>query len=379
MNKLPPLSLYIHIPWCIKKCPYCDFNSYAKNSTYNEDLYIERLIFDLKQDLKYVQSRKIHSIFIGGGTPSLFSAKSYENLFLELKKYLNISDNIEITMEANPGTLEYKDFSGYKQVGINRISIGAQSFNENHLKKLGRIHSSNNIHTAVKKIKDAGINNFNIDIMYGLPEQSVDEAIDDINEAIKLEPTHISWYNLTIEPNTYFHKFRPILPNDEKIQAIQEAGLNALAQNGFQRYEVSAFSKPNCKSNHNLNYWQFGDYLGIGAGAHGKITMEDGSIFRMQKTRNPVDYMNADKQPCCNKKQVLQKDITFEFMLNTLRLEDGIAIEKFESRTGLKKSNLMPKLSQAIDKGLINISNNIIQPTNLGKTFLNDLCEIFLP
>lgn len=385
---LPPLSLYIHIPWCIKKCPYCDFNSYAIttnnniNNNFAEELYIDKLIQDLTIDLLHFQEqRSLTSIFIGGGTPSLFSPKSFDTLLNAINKLIKFNNNIEITMEANPGTMEYKDFKDYKQAGINRISIGAQSFNNTSLQLLGRIHVADEIKNAVTKLFDANMLNFNLDLMYGLPKQTTDATLVDLQQAIALNPTHISWYNLTIEPNTYFAKRPPTLPQDEELFEMMEHGYQLLSKNGFKQYEVSAYARDNYKCTHNLNYWEFGDYLGIGAGAHGKITnVANNTVIRTAKTRNPKDYLEKNNNfMAVALKDLTKEDLIFEFMLNSMRLEDGFSLESFSQRTGLKHKDIHKQLQLALDKNLVSILNSKVKPTALGKRFLNDLIAIFLP
>ncbi len=364
---LPPLSLYIHYPWCVKKCPYCDFNSHEGE---NSSGYIEALLKDLDEDLSYVQGRNIHSIFIGGGTPSLMSAEELSELFTGLKSKLTFDQNIEITLETNPGTFEIEKFKAFKSIGINRLSIGVQSFNNQHLKSLGRIH---NAQEAGKACTEAAkiFDNFNIDLMYGLQGQSIDECLADLNQAISLSPQHISFYQLTIEPNTYFAKFPPALPMGDDIWAMGEQGVALLEQHGFARYEVSAFGKP---SKHNLNYWQFGDYIGIGAGAHGKITnIDTGKLLRTRKPKSPKDYLNSPigvVEPIEN--------LSFEFMLNALRLKQGFDLDLFERRTGQSVKALESRLHQVQDLGLLVKDGKHMMPSEKGYNFLNELIERFL-
>ena len=368
MLKLPPLALYIHYPWCVKKCPYCDFNSHEKG---DKSGYIQALLQDLDNDLKYLQNRQIYSIFIGGGTPSLMSIDELGELFSALKSRLVFEPNIEITLEANPGTFEIEKFKAFKEIGINRISIGVQSFNDAHLKFLGRIHNANEAHQAciqARKIFD----NFNIDLMYGLQNQSSKQCLADLNQAIDLKPSHISFYQLSIEPNTLFAKFPPTLPENEDIWQMGEQGAALLEANGFARYEVSAFAT--IRSKHNLNYWQFGDYLGIGAGAHGKITnIDTGEIFRTLKPKSPTDYL---KKP--HKKVLPIENLAFDFMLNALRLKHGFSANLFEQTTGQSINSIYPKLIHAQNLALIQFNNKHITPTNKGYDFLNDLQQIFL-
>ena len=374
-----PLSLYIHIPWCVKKCPYCDFNSYAVTSGIPEDDYIERLISDLKADLPLAQNRSLTSIFFGGGTPSLFSPQAFEKIINAVDHCFNLSKTTEITMEANPGTLEHRDFKDYKMAGINRISLGAQSFQNAQLEKLGRIHKADETKRAIDKIIQADFKSFNIDIMYGLPQQTLADALYDLNTSLSFSPPHLSWYNLTIEPNTIFHHKKPPLPTDDAIFEMQEAGFAVLKEHGYIQYEVSAFSKPDYQCQHNVNYWQFGDYLGIGAGAHGKISnLETKEITRYSKSRFPKSYLDPSLPFLAENKIIPVAERPLEFMLNALRLMEGFPIELFESRTFLPIETILPELKQAQDKDLLIFDNQKIRPTELGKRFLNDLVAIFL-
>ena len=372
--ELPPLALYIHYPWCVKKCPYCDFNSH-EGSIHNG--YIKALLKDLDDDLKFIQNRKIHSIFIGGGTPSLMSIEDAYELFDGLNERLSISKNIEITLEANPGTFEVEKFAEFRKVGINRLSVGVQSFKENQLKFLGRIHSGGDALRAISEAKKVGFDNLNIDLMYGLKDQTTDMCLEDVMQAIELKPSHISFYQLTLEPNTLFAKYPPKLPIDEKIWDMGEQGAELLNQNGFRQYEVSAYSER--PSEHNINYWKFGDYIGIGAGAHGKITdVESQQIFRTLKPKSPKDYLSKMQAgvDISTKKEV--DNVAFEFMLNSLRLKDGFSSSLFESRTGLLIKSLSSELGRAENLGLLENKSNWIKPTSKGFNFLNELQEIFL-
>ena len=372
--ELPPLSLYIHYPWCVKKCPYCDFNSH-EGSIHNG--YIKALLKDLDDDLKFIQNRKIHSIFIGGGTPSLMSIEDAYELFDGLNERLSISKNIEITLEANPGTFEVEKFSEFRKAGINRLSVGVQSFKDNQLKFLGRIHSGGDALRAISEAKKVGFDNLNIDLMYGLKDQTIDMCLEDVMQAIELKPSHISFYQLTLEPNTLFAKYPPKLPIDEKIWDMGEQGAALLNQNGFRQYEVSAYSER--PSEHNINYWKFGDYIGIGAGAHGKITdVESQQIFRTLKPKSPKEYLSKMQTGADipTKKEV--DNVAFEFMLNSLRLKDGFSSSLFESRTGLLIKSLSSELGRAENLGLLENKNNWIKPTSKGFNFLNELQEIFL-
>ena len=372
--ELPPLALYIHYPWCVKKCPYCDFNSH-EGSIHNG--YIKALLKDLDDDLKFIQNRKIHSIFIGGGTPSLMSIEDAYELFDGLNERLSISKNIEITLEANPGTFEVEKFSEFRKAGINRLSVGVQSFKDNQLKFLGRIHSGSDALRAISEAKKVGFDNLNIDLMYGLKDQTIDMCLEDVMQAIELKPSHISFYQLTLEPNTLFAKYPPKLPIDEKIWDMGEQGAALLNQNGFRQYEVSAYSER--PSEHNINYWKFGDYIGIGAGAHGKITdVESQKIFRTLKPKSPKEYLSKMQTGADipTKKEV--DNVAFEFMLNSLRLKDGFSSSLFESRTGLLIKSLSSELGRAENLGLLENKNNWIKPTSKGFNFLNELQEIFL-
>ena len=372
--KLPPLSLYIHYPWCLKKCPYCDFNSHDSEI---EDGYIQALLKDLDGDLDYVQQRKINSIFIGGGTPSLMSIKNITDLFAGLNERLEFSSNIEITLEANPGTFEVDRFFEYRNIGINRLSIGVQSFNDEQLKFLGRIHSGKEAQDAIIKAQNVGFDNLNIDLMYGLKGQSIEECMNDVTSAISLNPSHISFYQLTLEPNTLFSKFPPNLPSDEDIWKIGERGSELLNQRGFHQYEISAYST--LPSKHNMNYWEFGDYIGIGAGAHGKITnMAANEIVRTLKMKSPRDYLLSVKNNNQTSSVTLIENLSFEFMLNSLRLIGGFDPNLYESRTGQSIKVLREKMREAENLGLLEVQAHKIKPTQKGYSFLNDLQAIFL-
>jgi oxygen-independent coproporphyrinogen-3 oxidase len=386
---LPPLSLYIHVPWCVKKCPYCDFNSHKAEQTLPEAQYVSALLDDLDTDLAWlkqqgVSERPIHSIFIGGGTPSMLSVQAYQDLFNGLKQRVEFIDDIEITMEANPGTFEAEKFKGYRQIGINRLSIGIQSFQDHQLKHLGRIHNSGEAIKAAGMAKDAGFDNFNLDLMHGLPDQSLENALDDLKQAIALKPTHLSWYQLTIEANTEFFKRPPVLPQDETLWAIQEAGQALLAEHGFTQYEISAYAKPNKQAQHNLNYWQFGDYLGIGAGAHGKVSIPDSElspsrIYRTTKTRTPKDYLNLDKSFLASADDIDLEDRDLEFLMNALRLYQGVPFELFSQRTGLDFDSIKDSYKKAVNDSLLeDLESGMIKTTSQGQLFLNELLERFL-
>ncbi len=377
-SKLPPLSLYVHIPWCVRKCPYCDFNSHTSEAIPHET-YLRALLIDLETELEKVDGRLLQSIFIGGGTPSLFPGKLLKRLIDRASLNIGFSDNIEITLEANPGTIEYDSFDHFGEAGVNRISFGIQSFNDKHLKRLGRIHTNREAVTAFERARKAGFKNINIDLMHGLPDQSPEDATHDLQQAFNLEPTHISWYQLTIEPNTVFYTKPPVLPNDDALSDIQDSGEKYLATEGYKQYEVSAFAKPDFQSHHNLNYWQFGDYLAIGAGAHGKITQKDGSITRYRKTRSPDDYLNriSEGSFLAGESKIEKRKQTLEFMMNALRLYEGFELKLFEQRTQLTRDNIATKLTELIDQGLITLDNHHVKTTPLGRRFLNDVLQKF--
>ena len=381
-----PLSLYIHIPWCEKKCPYCDFNSHLANTEINEPDYVNALLADLKADLtlfsQSIQDRTLSSIFIGGGTPSLFSEKSISAILDGVAKQIAFSENIEITLEANPGSAEAGKFQGFQQAGVNRLSIGVQSFNQTHLKALGRIHSNKEAVLAAGFAVEAGFENFNLDLMFGLPSQTLEQALSDVKQAIELQPSHLSCYQLTIEPNTLFHHQPPITPNDETLWEMQNDIQSALALENYQQYEVSAYSLINRQCKHNLNYWQFGDYLGIGAGAHGKITNVNGQVIRNWKIKHPNSYLQraTDEKPFSGaNNEVKQDQLPFEFMLNALRLSDGFKLELFEQRTGLPLSTIEKQLSKHQQQNLISIEAGELLLKKRGKSMLNELLQDYLP
>jgi putative oxygen-independent coproporphyrinogen III oxidase len=376
LASLPPLSLYVHIPWCVKKCPYCDFNSHAVRDEIPEAAYVEAVLRDLEQEARAASGRKIHSIFIGGGTPSLFSPKGIGDILEGANRIIPFDGDIEITMEANPGTFEQAKFAGFKKAGVNRLSVGVQSFNTAHLERLGRIHSSNEACAAIESARALGFDRLNIDLMHGLPDQTPEQALSDLNTALELGPDHLSWYQLTIEPNTEFHAKPPVIPEDESLWAIQQAGHDRLNACGFAQYEVSAYAKqPSSRAKHNINYWQFGDYLGVGAGAHGKVTTPDGEIVRRWKQRSPKAYLNAIN-PLGGEHAIAPEDRPFEFMMNTLRLIDGVEQDLYSARTGQPFSHIEPLVRSLRQKGLI--TPDRLQTTPLGQRFLNDVLEAFL-
>ncbi len=375
-----PLSLYIHMPWCVRKCPYCDFNSHAvpdgQLSLELEQEYLRALVEDFKTQVDFAQGRQIHSVFIGGGTPSLISAPGYQWLFDQLKAVIPFAEGCEITLEANPGTVEHDPFAGYLQAGINRLSIGVQSFNTDHLKRLGRIHSNEDAISAIGLAREAGFQRINGDLMHGLPEQTLDQALHDLKLAVEQGATHISWYQLTIEPNTVFFRTQPILPVDEVLEDIQEQGELYLKSQGFINYEVSAWRKE-LPSAHNLNYWQFGDYLAIGAGAHGKVTQTDG-VYRFQKTRLPKDYLAKVPAEHVQFKRIEDADMPFEFMMNALRLNHGVEAKLYAERTGLSLDRLNELLSSLRDRKLMVDDQDRLSCTEQGHIFLNSVLEEFL-
>ena len=376
--QLPPLSLYVHIPWCVRKCPYCDFNSHQAAEEIPERGYVDALIDDLKADLSWVQGRKLHSIFFGGGTPSLFSGRAIGEILTAVEHQIGFEEDIEITLEANPGTFEQQKFSNFRSAGINRLSMGIQSFSSHHLERLGRIHDGSQALQAIATARAAGFSNFNIDLMHGLPDQTIDEAAADIKLAIDNGAQHISWYQLTIEPNTEFYSRPPPLPNDDRLADIQQAGMNLLHGNDFAQYEVSAFALSSQTSKHNINYWQFGDYLGIGAGAHGKITLpESGVVMRSSKTRQPDKYLARIDSFMAQNRAIAADEMALEFMMNGLRLVDGVPVEYFSPRTGLVLSSIETQISDLQRKGLIETDDSRYRTTKLGYQFLNTVLQQF--
>lgn len=380
----PPLSLYIHIPWCVKKCPYCDFNSHALSADIdaksNEASYIEALLKDLAAEIASSGDRKLASIFIGGGTPSLFSAKAISHLLDGVRSLTGVEQRAEITLEANPGTADAANFAGYRQAGVNRLSIGVQSFNDQHLHRLGRIHSAREALDAFALATEAGFHSINLDLMFGLPGQSLVQAMDDLQQAIALKPQHLSWYQLTIEPNTAFSSQPPgSLPSHEKLAEISDAGIEMLHDHGFEQYEISAFANEGRQCKHNLNYWQFGDYIGIGAGAHGKLTSPDGLIRRRRKQRSPAAYLQSIRSgdALSSETRLQDEDLVLEFMMNCLRLNEGVPSELFAQRTGLSLQAIQPRLLHARRAGLMEQEDEILKPTKMGRAFLNNLLVMF--
>jgi oxygen-independent coproporphyrinogen-3 oxidase len=382
----PPLSLYVHLPWCVRKCPYCDFNSYSSGATAPRDRYLDALERDLADEARRSGGRDLQTVFLGGGTPSLFTAAEIARLLDAIRQNFTLAADAEITMEANPGTVESDSPAGYRAAGVNRLSIGAQSFSSAMLATLGRIHSSDDIGRAFDAARAAGFEQINLDVMYALPGQDIDGALDDINAALQLEPEHFSWYQLTLEPNTVFHARPPAgMPDNDLASDIQNAGQALLAGRGYRQYEVSAYARDGDVCRHNLNYWTFGDYLAVGAGAHGKLT-SDGKVTRYTKPANPLSYMQYIESllpgagPGELPAALGEAELLFEFMLNALRLCDGFAETLFVARTGLGPERLASAAAPAIEKGLIGrTAGGWWQPTQLGQRFMNDLQEAFLP
>ena len=377
--ELPPLALYVHIPWCVKKCPYCDFNSHTAGPNLPEEEYVDALLADLDADLAQMHNRPLGSIFFGGGTPSLFSAKALGRLLEGVERRVPFATDIEITLEANPGTFEQAKFKDYRRLGINRLSIGVQSFQPPKLIALGRIHDGDEAVHAADMARAAGFDNFNLDLMHGLPDQSIEDALSDLRIAIAQGPTHLSWYQLTVEPNTVFWNQPPVMPEDDILWDIQEAGQALLAAEGYAQYEVSAYAQTGKAARHNLNYWTFGDFLGIGAGAHAKLSHPNGRISRSWKTRLPKDYLDSSKRFSAGERALSADELPFEFLMNVLRLTDGVASELFTQRTSLPLSQLAAARLEAQQRGLLHSDPMRLSATREGQLFLNDLLQHFLP
>jgi putative oxygen-independent coproporphyrinogen III oxidase len=375
---LPPLSLYVHIPWCVRKCPYCDFNSHEAKGEIPEREYLASLIADLELALPQVWGRPVHTVFFGGGTPSLLSARALDELLSAIRARLPLAPDIEITLEANPGTFEAQKFADFRAAGVNRLSIGIQSFDPTHLKALGRIHDGAQARAAIE-IAQASFGNFNLDLMYALPGQSVEQALADIETAIGFGPRHLSSYHLTIEPNTYFFRHPPQVPDQDVAADMQEAIEARLASAGYRHYEISAFARPGREARHNLNYWTFGDYLGIGAGAHSKLSFAD-RILRQMRVKHPRDYLEkmAVGGPVLQEQRLAAEELPFEFMMNALRLIDGFELRLFAERTGVPVHAVHKQLETAERSGLIERDHVRVRPTLRGQRFLNDLLQIFL-
>lgn len=372
------LAVYVHLPWCVRKCPYCDFNSHAAPAQLPEAAYVEALLADLAGDLDLAAGRSVDSVFFGGGTPSLFSAGAIARILAGIAATLPLDRDAEVTLEANPGTVERGRFDGYAQAGVNRVSLGAQSFSARQLATLGRIHSPGDIEAAVRDLARAGLDNFNLDLMYALPAQTLGEALADLRAAIALGPAHVSHYQLTLEPGTAFFHRPPPLPAEDAALEMQQAGQAELAASGFERYEVSAFARPGRRCRHNLAYWTFGDYLGIGAGAHGKVSTADG-IWRTEKTSSPRQYLARAGRSASLRRRVAPVDLPFEWALNALRLSDGSTLAAFEVATGLPAAVLDPAVESLAARGLLERSAGRLRATPLGFRFLNDVQAAFLP
>jgi oxygen-independent coproporphyrinogen-3 oxidase len=390
----PSLALYVHMPWCVRKCPYCDFNSHQLKSAAPDAAYIDALIRDFDLELAHLQGRRIDTVFFGGGTPSLFQPEDFSRLISALRQRIAFADDAEITLEANPGTIERGRFAGYRDAGINRVSLGAQTFTPRALEVLGRIHTADDTHRAVAELRAAKLDNFNLDLMYALPQQTLEEALEDVRTACALEPAHISYYQLTLEPGTVFHARPPTLPDEDVAWQIQTAGQALLADAGYEQYEVSAYARSGKRCRHNLNYWLFGDYFGIGAGAHGKLTLElPQGIVRTVKPKQPREYQEQVRRAGANaiagagesagagvgeRALIAVADLPFEFMLNALRLNEGFTAGDYRRRTGLELASVEGKLAEAEARGLLASQTDAWRPTELGRRFLNDLQLSFL-
>lgn len=373
-----PLSLYVHIPWCVRKCPYCDFNSHRQPDRLPEPAYVQALLDDLCLDRAAAHGRQIGSVFFGGGTPSLFSAASIGRFLDQAARLIPFSAAVEITLEANPGTAEAQRFAGYRAAGVNRLSLGVQSLDDAKLAALGRIHGRDQAIAAVTMARAAGFDNINLDLMYALPEQTLKQARADLSALLELAPEHLSWYQLTLEPNTLFHQRPPPLPDDDLIGDMMDMGLELLAAQGYRQYEISAHARPGRQCRHNLNYWEFGDYLGIGAGAHAKLTGDDGHIRRITRQRHPARYLDADR-PVSSIRELAATELPIEFMLNVLRLNGGVPAALFSERTGLSPALIATQLQQARQQGLLDADPAILRPSELGRRYLNNLLMLFEP
>jgi oxygen-independent coproporphyrinogen-3 oxidase len=381
-TSMPPLSLYIHIPWCVRKCPYCDFNSHEVRGDLPEQEYIAALIADLEQDLPLAWGRTVETVFIGGGTPSLFSPGAIQQLLGAVRARLPLKPDAEITLEANPGTVDRERFAGFREAGVNRLSLGIQSFDPVMLERIGRIHDGRAAHTAVDAARAAGFDNLNLDLMFGLPGQTRAQALADLATAAENEPAHISWYELTIEPNTWFHRHPPQRPDDAELWAQQQQGNDLLQAAGYHRYEVSAWSRPGRQCRHNRNYWDFGDYLGIGAGAHGKLTDAAAqTITRRAKIRHPRRYLEQaqDNRRIENTVLLSTEDVVLEFAMNALRLDDGFSAAAFSATTGLPYSTIEPGVSTAVEQGLLATDAGRVHTTPRGQRYLNELLQAWVP
>ena len=374
-----PLSLYVHIPWCVRKCPYCDFNSHEQKGELPEQAYVDALLEDLQTDIESAHGRPVQTVFFGGGTPSLFSPEAIGRILEQADRLLPFAGDVEITLEANPGTIEAKRFAGYRAAGVNRLSMGIQSLDDRKLAALGRIHGRAEALAAVREARKAGFDNFNLDLMYALPGQTVEEAETDLGELLALQPAHVSWYQLTLEPNTLFYRRPPQLPDEDSAGDIMDMGLEMLAARGYQQYEISAHAQAAQECRHNLNYWEFGDYLGIGAGAHAKLTQTDGRILRATRQRLPQRYLAVGSGRTSSTRELSPEELPVEFMLNVLRLNEGVPVDLFERRTGLRLTEIEPLLRSARERGLLDPSPGRLKPSALGRRFLNELLGIFEP
>ncbi|MEM7054486.1 MAG: radical SAM family heme chaperone HemW [Pseudomonadota bacterium] len=382
MLSLPPLSLYVHLPWCVAKCPYCDFNSHALPEVLPEQAYADALLADLELELPRIWGRTVHTVFFGGGTPSLFSAEAIERILNGVSARVALAPHAEITLEANPGTVEHDRFEAYRAAGVNRISLGIQSFHNQHLQALGRVHDGKQARIAIDAVKHAGFDNFNLDLMWALPGQTVEQAMQDVEQALAFDPPHLSHYQLTIEPNTVFAAHPPELPDEDTVWEIQDRTAERLTAAGFESYEISAWAKPGRVCQHNLNYWRFGDYIGIGAGASGKITLPaEQVILRTRRKKVPKSWLNAaaDQRFIAEQKAIPEIDLPLEYMLNRSRLAEPIPLQEFSERTGLAADALTPALDEAEQKGLIEINRQTIYRTERGARYLNDFQALFLP
>jgi oxygen-independent coproporphyrinogen-3 oxidase len=380
--ELPPLSLYVHLPWCVHKCPYCDFNSHALKGDLPGDEYVQALLKDLEQELPLVWGRTVHSIFFGGGTPSLFSARQIAALMSGFRSRLRISPEAEVTLEANPGTTEHDSFAAYHEAGINRVSLGVQSFSDDRLSDIGRIHGRAHVEQAVVAIQKSGIRNFNIDLMFALPGQSPGEALEDVRQAIACGPAHVSHYQLTIEPNTAFHAKPPALPDEDSAWEMQQECGRILSTAGYEQYEISAWARPDFQCRHNLNYWRYGDFVGIGAGAHGKITLpSEQTVRRRVRQKHPRSWMKGvlEGRGIIEDRNLGPDERVFEFFLNQLRLRDGVLKDQLEPRAGVAWNEVAAKVGDAIEKGLLREDNKLLSPTEMGWRFSNEVQAIFLP
>jgi oxygen-independent coproporphyrinogen-3 oxidase len=380
--ELPPLSLYVHLPWCVHKCPYCDFNSHALKGDLPGDEYVQALLKDLEQELPLVWGRIVHSIFFGGGTPSLFSARQIAALMSGFRSRLRISPEAEVTLEANPGTTEHDSFAAYHEAGINRVSLGVQSFSDDRLSDIGRIHGRAHVEQAVVAIQKSGIRNFNIDLMFALPGQSPGEALEDVRQAIACGPAHVSHYQLTIEPNTAFHAKPPALPDEDSAWEMQQECGRILSTAGYEQYEISAWARPDFQCRHNLNYWRYGDFVGIGAGAHGKITLpSEQTVRRRVRQKHPRSWMKGvlEGRGIIEDRNLGPDERVFEFFLNQLRLRDGVLKDQLEPRAGVAWNEVAAKVGDAIEKGLLREDNKLLSPTEMGWRFSNEVQAIFLP